>query len=152
MSRLNNLPGEERIFTAVDTGHKILMKSCIAPEKLSLKVKAQVMLLKNIDSTLVNGSLGTVIGFAGDKGFSKPHELLPYRNFSGPIKISSNKMNPEDEDFYEKSIRERLPIVEFTNGRKIVIERDIWSQEERGKLLIRLKRREYLRVAYIYFH
>jgi hypothetical protein len=35
----------------------------MAPEVLELKVFAQVMLLKNIDATLVNGTLGKVVAF-----------------------------------------------------------------------------------------
>lgn len=134
LNRLNSLPGEERVFIATDTGQKLLMKSCIAPEKLVLKVKAQVMLLKNIDSTLVNGSLGTVIGFAGDKGFKERHELSPYRNFGSPSKNGNKNNRTEDQDFYDNALMERLPIVEFTNGRRLVIEQERWELEERGKL------------------
>lgn len=41
----------------------------MAPKALELKKGAQVMLIKNLDDTLVNGSLGTVIGFSTESAF-----------------------------------------------------------------------------------
>lgn len=41
----------------------------MAPKTLELKKGAQVMLIKNLDETLVNGSLGTVIGFSTESAF-----------------------------------------------------------------------------------
>lgn len=48
-----------------------LMRSCLAPETLRLKLGAQVMCIKNSqDRKYVNGSLGTVVGF--EKGTDHP--------------------------------------------------------------------------------
>lgn len=41
----------------------------MAPKVLELKKGAQVMLIKNLDETLVNGSLGTVLGFSTESAF-----------------------------------------------------------------------------------
>ena len=48
-----------------DDGHEQHLNACIAPKQLSLRVGAQVMLLKNLDQTnrLVNGTRGVVVGF-----------------------------------------------------------------------------------------
>ncbi|PHH74520.1 hypothetical protein CDD82_4898 [Ophiocordyceps australis] len=71
--RLRDLPGEIRRYDAVDTGDPAirdkLLQHMMAPKSLDLKVNAQVMLIKNLDETLVNGSLGRVISFSDEKTF-----------------------------------------------------------------------------------
>jgi len=63
------------VFEATDTGlkddnmRKNLLANFIAPERLELKKGAQVMLIKNIDSQLVNGSLGIVQSFMDEGTF-----------------------------------------------------------------------------------
>lgn len=46
-----------------------LLSNMMAPKVLELKKGAQVMLIKNLDETLVNGSLGTVLGFSTESAF-----------------------------------------------------------------------------------
>ncbi|KAI0651482.1 hypothetical protein C8Q79DRAFT_38298 [Trametes meyenii] len=76
-SRLNKLPGNPILFRARDLPGRDAKGEClppqrveralkdvIAPEKLNLKIGAQVMLIKNIiQGVLVNGSVGRVVGF-----------------------------------------------------------------------------------------
>ncbi|GAA5945450.1 hypothetical protein JCM3775_006781 [Rhodotorula graminis] len=72
-NRLRALPGEETVFKAedglndhrpqVDKSRNTYLSNFMAPETLVLKVGAQVMLIKNLDTTLVNGTVGTVVGF-----------------------------------------------------------------------------------------
>ena len=78
---MTNLAGKEFDFKAVDGGsiqdtpqRDRLLSSCIAPQSISLKKGAQVMLIKNIDDTLVNGSVGKVIAFMDEKTFDIYHE------------------------------------------------------------------------------
>ncbi|VVT48369.1 uncharacterized protein SAPINGB_P001744 [Magnusiomyces paraingens] len=79
---MRRLPGKTRIFNAVDTYNNEyareyqILNNLICPEVLSLKVGAQVMLIKNIDETLVNGSLGKLLGFMNEFTF-KLVEKLP---------------------------------------------------------------------------
>jgi len=67
--RLAGIPGETVEFTAADSGtdsaKETLAKYCIAPELLTLKIGARVMLLANLDQKegLVNGACGFVSGF-----------------------------------------------------------------------------------------
>lgn len=81
-ARLNALPGEELRFIAMDYafhdmyGKSIkpeaaskLLDDTLAPRVLTLRVGAQVMLIKNIPETkLVNGSIGTIVSFETTEG------------------------------------------------------------------------------------
>lgn len=46
-----------------------LLSNCMAPPLITLKKGAQVMLIKNMDETLVNGSVGKVVAFMDEKTF-----------------------------------------------------------------------------------
>ncbi|KAK8022397.1 DNA helicase-like protein [Apiospora rasikravindrae] len=71
--RLRNLPGSTQRFDATDTGHPDikdrLLENMMAPKAIELRKGAQVMLIKNLDETLVNGSLGKVKGFMCEATF-----------------------------------------------------------------------------------
>jgi ATP-dependent DNA helicase PIF1 len=79
-NRLHLLQGNLFPFPAKDGGsitdkgqRDRLLANCLAPELITLKKGAQVMLIKNIDETLVNGSLGRVIGFMDERQFDSYH-------------------------------------------------------------------------------
>lgn len=71
--RLRELPGESHRYEAMDSGDAAvrdkLLANMMSPKSLELKINAQVMLIKNMDDTLVNGSLGRVIAFSDEKTF-----------------------------------------------------------------------------------
>lgn len=71
--RLRALPGKSFRFESYDSGDPAvrdrLLQNMMAPKALELKKGAQVMLIKNMDETLVNGSLGTVTGFMSESTF-----------------------------------------------------------------------------------
>jgi ATP-dependent exoDNAse (exonuclease V) alpha subunit len=68
---LNKIENEEHDYKMTGSGEKnlvdFLKKNCLAPEKLILKVGAQVMFIKNKfkdeETIYVNGSMGAVVGF-----------------------------------------------------------------------------------------
>lgn len=74
-NRMRRLSGQTMTFSAIDTGvqdlnvRKNLLANFIAPETLEIKKGAQVMLIKNIDAQLVNGSLGIVQSFMDEGTF-----------------------------------------------------------------------------------
>ena len=78
---MRNLGGKAVDFIAEDGGsiadkaqRDKLLANCMAPQTISLKKGAQVMLIKNIDETLVNGSIGKVIAFMDEKMFDIYHD------------------------------------------------------------------------------
>src|ERR1700738_1285138 len=75
--RLHVLPGKTHTFHAEEGGaisnqqqRDRMLQNCMAAQTLELKVNAQVMLIKNMDESLVNGSLGKVIGFMTETIYS----------------------------------------------------------------------------------
>lgn len=72
-----NLPGETVSYTATDSGHpqlaSFLKRDSPAPATLELKVGAAVLLLKNINDELVNGSQGVVVAFTDEAGYYRQY-------------------------------------------------------------------------------
>lgn len=69
-AKLQALNGDGWNYPATDAGavtdpvqRAKLLANFMAPPLLQLRIDAQVMLIKNVDETLVNGSMGRVIGF-----------------------------------------------------------------------------------------
>lgn len=78
---MRNLDGKAFEYRAEDAGsirdlaqREKLLSNCMAPPVITLKKGSQVMLIKNIDETLVNGSVGKVIAFMDEKMFDIYHE------------------------------------------------------------------------------
>lgn len=75
-SRMTKLSGQVMTFAAMDSGvsdlnvRSKILQNFLAPESLTLKKGAQVMLIKNIDPQLVNGTLGKVTSFMDEATYS----------------------------------------------------------------------------------
>ena len=74
---MRNLAGKSYDFVADDGGSIVdkvqrdkLLSHCMAPQAIALKIGAQVMLIKNTDESLVNGTLGKVVGFMDEKEYA----------------------------------------------------------------------------------
>lgn len=63
MQNLKNIKSEQVKFTSMDIGEDRHLKPLLAEKVVVLKKGAPVMLLKNLDNTLCNGSLGQIIDF-----------------------------------------------------------------------------------------
>ena len=68
---LAKLPGAAKVFNMQSSGPKELVKhlirGCLSPEILSLKVGAKVMFTRNdLEQKYVNGTMGVVEGFSGE--------------------------------------------------------------------------------------
>lgn len=122
-SRLAALPGPTHAFQARDSGsaepgkRQRLLENMMAVRTLELKRDAQVMLVKNVSETLVNGSVGRVLDFC-----AAPDS-------------TNNKKKQGDVG------AELLPLVEFSTFRgkeTLLVSRDEFRAEDsEGKLLAR---------------
>lgn len=72
---MRDLHGHSQRYEAIDSGtsdpvmREKLLSNMMAPKVIELKKGAQVMLIKNMDDGLVNGSLGKVIAFMDQTTF-----------------------------------------------------------------------------------
>eukprot|EP01132_Coremiostelium_polycephalum_P006274 gene6274-7817_t len=112
--KLENLKGEKIIFDAIDEGtdyyKSFLEKNSNAPSSLSLKIGAQVILIKNLDfeNELVNGSRGVVIGWTDNPN---QDEALPIVRFSsGLVRTIGRESWNIEEGNVKKASRRQIPL------------------------------------------
>lgn len=135
-SRLNRLPGQVFTYNAIDGGlledqemKDRLLQNFLAPKQLQLKIGAQVMMIKNIDAQLVNGSLGKVIAFMDPETYLFYSTILTDSNIS-PDDMEELKNKPEslkelyggdeEEDVQRTSKKKES----FFNGNSNVVPQD----------------------------
>ena len=87
-----------------DADHRTrLLSNCMAPPLLQLAKDAQVMLIKNLDETLVNGSLGKIIGFMNEKTYQVWNSLSPNDDDSPFDFFLPNKSGADDQTYTESA-------------------------------------------------
>ncbi|ORX47986.1 hypothetical protein DM01DRAFT_156795 [Hesseltinella vesiculosa] len=117
--QLRQLPGIEYNYPSKNVEGKV---DCFnVPQNITLKVGAQVMLMKNKSPTLVNGSVGRVIDFVED--------------FS-PTTSTANRQQKPNSKPEEKP--EMVPLVKFSNNETCRISRYAYTVEDRCKPMLRL--------------
>lgn len=134
--RMARLQTEEMPFTANDGGsiqdpnqREKMLTNFMAPQRLVLRVDAQVMLIKNVDETLVNGSMGRVIRFSDtlDHGEENSKDL-------GAIGSTTSAVTSKKPNSSAGAGKTRLyPVVEFIipNGgrRRVLVQPETWKVE-----------------------
>lgn len=80
--RISRLHTDEARFTSVDAGilqdanqREKILGNFMAPRQLTLRLDAQVMLIKNVDEMLVNGSMGRVVRFVDPAIYGTSHDV-----------------------------------------------------------------------------
>ncbi|KIW90998.1 uncharacterized protein Z519_08781 [Cladophialophora bantiana CBS 173.52] len=124
-NRMRKLSGQIMTFNAVDSGiaepntRKALLNNFIAPEVLELKKGAQVMLIKNIDGQLVNGSLGIVQSFMDEGTF------FTYKD-DEPTFLLAHEPDDGGDDSEVKAAREKIREARLKNSTTGSEPRRLW--------------------------
>lgn len=141
-SKMRQLPGDTIPFHAVDGGTIVdkphrdkLLSSCMAPTVIELKVNSQVMLIKNIDDSLVNGSLGRIVGFMDEKSFDLVDSGAGFdsEDTSEPESRASKKIKEFARVASAKTTAPIWPLVEFAlpdgTTRQLLVQPEQWKVE-----------------------
>ncbi|WWD20773.1 hypothetical protein CI109_105250 [Kwoniella shandongensis] len=144
-TRLLQLNTDGYSYTATDGGaitdpsqREKLLANFMATGYLELKIDAQVMLIKNMDETLVNGSMGKVIGFC--------HKVLYFQDTSGKWQPDADIDGLDEDERYRKikfrdamvsklseAHQKPFPVVRFSvpggGARDLLVEPDVFKAE-----------------------
>ena len=125
-ARMRALPGSLHAFHAEEGGaitdlraRGKLLQNCMAPQIIELKKDVQVMLIKNMDENLVNGSLGKVIGFMSESTYSlcerEGIDLDSALNFDAQVKDDpfGFKTLEDEQDDSESVLRKKRRILKL---------------------------------------
>jgi ATP-dependent DNA helicase PIF1 len=124
---MESLSGETMIFQSLDGGtlqdkeqREKQLSNFMAPRELKLKINSQVMLIKNMDDSLVNGSIGKVVRFADVEAES---DLI----------LDKNEMKKLGKEPPKKPSGKIYPVVEFLQPggykRTVMILPESWKVE-----------------------
>jgi len=149
---MSRLRGESKTYHAKDGGlatgdqRQKLLDNFMAQQVLHLTVGAQVMLIKNIDETLVNGSMGIVVAFqepfvdyVGEFSRERPrnenvHKLQERRHADAPPSEMEEapKVGVIKALTLDEAMRKR-PVVDFNvpggGIRQVMVEPETWTIE-----------------------
>ena len=144
---MRNLAGKAQEFRAIDGGtttdpvqREKLLANCMAPPLITLKKGSQVMLIKNIDETLVNGSLGKVVGFMDERTFDYYHENEEEFQAIETMDLGDEEMNRSRKRLKEMISKDLVgdttkvwPVVRFAiadgSSRDLLCQNESWKIE-----------------------
>jgi ATP-dependent DNA helicase PIF1 len=143
-ARMNNLGGEVMQYPATDTGSVTdrdqrtkMLSNCMAPMMLNLKKGSQVMLIKNMDESLVNGSIGVVEDFVTETYYETAQASR--RNGDDEAEESDGgstttiRSKPVTAGMNLGLSLRRFPLVRFTNqdgtSRELLAKPESWKIE-----------------------
>jgi ATP-dependent DNA helicase PIF1 len=124
---MESLSGDTMIFQSLDGGslqdkeqREKQLANFMAPRELKLKINSQVMLIKNMDESLVNGSIGKVVRFANVEE-------------EGDLALEKNEAKKFGKEPPKKPTGKIYPVVEFLQPggykRTVMILPESWKVE-----------------------
>lgn len=125
--RMQGLSNEEIKYEAIDSGadpsRDRILANFMAPKELRLRVDAQVMLIKNVDEQLVNGTMGRVIKFIDPSNAAEGDpEVVKGAGVTGTIPKKTST-----------GTSVRWPMVDFSlasgGTRTMVVTPEVWKVE-----------------------
>lgn len=147
-SRLSQLTSPTHTYICDEAGAK--MDGCLAPPTLELKLAARVLLLKNLDTQLVNGSRGVVIGFSPAHAVPDVRTAPPAPSeacagelgggggggsAAGGASGGASSSNAGGGGGKAENPTGLYPLVRFGNGVERVLTPEEWTVEQGGKVI-----------------
>ena len=138
--KLAAIDSEEVVYKAKDSGTlpknvlEMILANYLAPQKLVLKVGAQVICLKNFDQSLVNGSLGKVVGFVERSNLSDGESVFEQFEIVGGTTNGGERKKRHTTNMKQDASFQKLPVIKFigadTVSRTVVVDAESWSTED----------------------
>lgn len=145
--KMHQLPGDSIPFACQDAGQiedkvqrEKLLANCMCEKMLHLKVNAQVLLIKNVDEQLVNGSQGKVVGFTTERTYEillaegKLDNGEFYGDMTGAFERTNRILNSMAANGVSADSGPKYPLVEFvTPGgghRTYLVKPETWKIEQ----------------------
>ena len=104
-----------------------MLANFMAPQVLKLRINAQVMLIKNVDDTLVNGSMGKIVSFVDPSEYAKDAQEAAAGVVGGGSSSAGGSKKPS------AGVLIRYPLVEYRipNGgtRKVLVLPEVFKVE-----------------------
>jgi ATP-dependent DNA helicase PIF1 len=141
---MRDLHGKSYKYEAMDSGtitdlnmREKLLSNMMAPKSIELKKGAQVMLIKNMDDGLVNGSLGKVIAFMTEGNFEIYHRNPDILDEGVPLEELDEDDQKARSSVFNKSAApnsgREFPLVRFTaadgTSRDLLVQPEEWKVE-----------------------
>lgn len=120
---MNQLKGKRLVLKSLDGGtltdpqqREKILANFMAPHELDLCVDSQVMLIKNLDETLVNGSMGRIMGFCDPaiyKGLSADGKIETLEENYDVTTLAGKKAKERKQRLIDEGKIEECPVVLF---------------------------------------